>query len=199
MSVETKLKANAPLRRNVTPPGLQTLVNAAMNLARPRGSIPPPVAPPGCGSALRRDTGHSTRIGPADAGSWRPCTLVAPLRATHNAAFRTQVHNAGSQRIAANCKTPQNTLETRVRNVQRRNGVVTTRVVTTRPWLWQRSLHNATHNAGITRGIAPQPRLAKRSRNAAKPGLSTTRGCDDAGLPQLQRAMWVATARLRNR
>ena len=141
-----------------------------MNLARPRGSIPPPVAPPGCGSALRRDTGHSTRIGPAGAGSWRPCTFVAPQRTTHNAAFRTQVHNAGSQCIAANCKTPQNTLETRGRNVQRRNGVVTTRVVTKRPWLWQRSLHNATHNAGITRGIALQLLVATQSRNATEPG-----------------------------
>ena len=34
-------------------------------------------------------------------------SLAAPQLATHNTAFRTQVHDAGSQRIVANCKTPQ--------------------------------------------------------------------------------------------
>lgn len=95
---------------------------------------------------------------------------AAPQRTTHNAAFRTQVHNASWQHIVAKRNTSQNALESRVRNAQSRNGVVTTRVVTTRPGLWQRSLHDATHNAGITRGIALQLQLAMQSRNA-EPGL----------------------------
>ena len=49
-------------------------------------------------------------------------------------------------RIVASCKTPKTAqCTTRVRNAQRRNVVVTTRVVTTLPGLWQRNPQRRNH------------------------------------------------------
>ena len=108
--------------------------------------------------------------------------------------FTTQVRNACGKLQNAHKHT-----RNAVRDAQRRNGVVTTRVVTTRPGLWQRSLHNATHNAGITRGTATAFGNAEQQRHGGNEGLrqrGLRAGCN-VGLPQ--RAMWVAKTRLRNR
>ena len=79
------------------------------------------------------------------------CVLAATRRTTHNAAFRTQVHIAASQRVAANRKTPQDALEARARNAQRRSRVATMRVVTCRA-----ATQHVTSSGTISHHVVPQ-------------------------------------------
>ena len=122
-----------------------------------------------------------------------------PKSTAHNAAFRTQIHNEGSQRIVANCYTPPK----RTRNVDSQRATRkrgrdnagchnAARIVATQPP--QRNPQRRNHARRCSATACGNAEPQRHGANAGLQHRGLRAGCNNAEL--LQRAMWVATTRL---
>ena len=146
------------------------------------GSSFPPCQAQQAGRSLAAPEVLRARAHPMPLSAW---ALATPQRTTHNAAFRTQVHNAGSQQIVANRKATQNALETRVRNAQRRNGGChnAARVVATQPPQRNTQRRNHPRNCSATLFGNAEPQRHGSNAGLRQRGL---RADCDAGCHNVQ-------------